>query len=193
MNTGSGMALFQTAFGVCGIAWTVAGIRAVQLPAGTVGATRARLARRPGTPGVERLPPDDVADAIRRIQAMLAGSRDALLELAVDLDGVAPFRRDVYAIVRGIPPGQTLTYGAIAGRLGAPREAAQRVGQVMGSNPVPLIVPCHRVLAAGGKLGGFSAPGGAATKRRLLEMEGAIPPAPRDLFGAPATTSPKQA
>ena len=86
--------------------------------------------------------------------------------------------RRVYEVARTIPPGATLTYGEIAARLELPG-AARDVGQALGRNPFPLVVPCHRVVAAGGRLGGFSARGGAATKRRLLAIEGAIAP---DLF-----------
>lgn len=174
-----GIAHFPTAIGSCGLAWTTRGISALQLPAATEAATRGLLRRLVGDVA-ESAPPPTVAAAIARIQALLQGARDDLADIALDLDGVEPFAQTVYDVTRRIPPGATLTYGAVAARIGEPG-AARAVGAALGRNPVAIIIPCHRVLAAGGADGGFSAPGGAATKRRLLEIEGAITPQP-DLF-----------
>jgi methylated-DNA-[protein]-cysteine S-methyltransferase len=118
-----------------------------------------------------------VQRAIDDIVALLAGERRDLNHVRVDIADVPDFNRRVYDIARTIPPGATLSYGEIAERLGD-KMLARDVGQAMGQNPVPIIVPCHRVLAAGGKMGGFSAPGGTKTKLRLLEIERAQPGGP---------------
>jgi methylated-DNA-[protein]-cysteine S-methyltransferase len=166
-----GYALFDTAVGRCGIAWNAQGIVGVQLPERRESATRARLVLRfPGAS--ETTPPGHVEHAIEAISAMLRGEKRDLSAVALDMAGVPEFHRRVYAIARTIPAGATLSYGEIAARLGD-RAAARDVGEAMGQNPFPLIVPCHRVLAAGGKLGGFSAAGGATTKLHLLQIEGA--------------------
>jgi methylated-DNA-[protein]-cysteine S-methyltransferase len=115
-------------------------------------------------------PPGFVAAAIARIQALLQGGADDLADLPLDLEGVPDFQRRVYAVTRAIPPGEVLTYGEVARRVGEPG-AARAVGQALGHNPFAPVVPCHRVLAAGGKSGGFSAEGGALTKLRMLEIE----------------------
>lgn len=170
----SGFTLFETTVGVCGIAWGPAGLTAVQLPEATPAATRARLLR--------ELPPDlrehdagTLSPAARRavdgIVALLAGADDDLADVALDLERVAPFHRRVYELARTIGPGETLTYGEVCDRIGADRAAARAVGQALGANPFPIVVPCHRVTAAGGKTGGFSAGAGVATKLRLLEIE----------------------
>ncbi|WP_406857013.1 methylated-DNA--[protein]-cysteine S-methyltransferase [Alsobacter sp. KACC 23698] len=162
--------LFDTAIGVCAIAWTDRGVSAVQLPEGDAQATRSRLvARRPGA--VEAAPPPPVAQAIAQIQDLMAGRRVDLGGIALDMAGVPDFHKAVYAVALSIPPGRTLTYGDIARRLGDP-EAARAVGQALGRNPFPIIVPCHRVLAANGRPGGFSAHGGRSTKLRMLAIEG---------------------
>ncbi len=166
-----GYALFQTAIGRCGLAWGSAGIVAVQLPERLEGDTRARLLRRLPQ-AVETPPPADVRQAIDGITALLNGEPRDLTGIQLDMEGVPPFHRRVYEIARTIPPGRTLTYGAIATRLGDPG-AARAVGQALGHNPFVLVVPCHRVLAADGGLGGFSAAGGRVTKLRLLTIEGA--------------------
>jgi len=163
--------LFDTAIGRCGIAWSAHGVAGVQLPEGREPETRARLLRR--FPGArEAAPPPDVQPAVDGIVALLSGSSSRLDGVALDMDRVPPFHRRVYAVARAIPPGATLSYGEIAARLGEPA-LARDVGQALGQNPFALIVPCHRVIAAGGKLGGFSARGGTATKLRLLAIEGA--------------------
>jgi methylated-DNA-[protein]-cysteine S-methyltransferase len=166
-----GFSLFETAIGPCGIAWAERGIVAVQLPEARAQTTRARLIAR--FPGVrEAPPPPEVARAIDAIVALLRGEVSDLSGIVLDLDRIGPFERKVYEIARSIGPGATLTYGEIATRLGD-RGLARDVGQALGRNPFPLIVPCHRVLAAGGKVGGFSANGGVTTKLRLLSIEGA--------------------
>ena len=166
-----GHTLFDTAIGACAIAWNARGIVGLQLPESTPERTAARLRRR--LPGAQpETPPPAVRAAIDGIVALLDGEPIDLSGVVLDETGVPEFHRAVYAIARTIAPGSTLSYGEIATRLGD-RSLARDVGQALGRNPFPLIVPCHRVLAAGGKVGGFSANGGVTTKLRLLSIEGA--------------------
>jgi len=167
----SGFALFDTAIGRCGLAWGERGVAGVQLPEAGERETRARMLQRFPAAG-EAAPPPEVKRVIHRIAALLRGEVSDLSAIALDMDEVPAFHRRVYEAARDIPPGMTLSYGDIAARAGAPG-AARAVGQALGRNPFPIIVPCHRVLAAGGKVGGFSAAGGVTTKLRLLEIEGA--------------------
>jgi methylated-DNA-[protein]-cysteine S-methyltransferase len=171
-----GFALFETAIGWCGIVWSERGVAGVFLPAKSERATRDRIRRR--FPAAREEPaPADVQRAIDDIVVLTGGEPRDLRHVRIDLDGISDLQRRVYEVARTIPPGSTLTYGEIAGRLGD-RGLARDVGQALGENPFPIIVPCHRVLAAGGKIGGFSAPGGAGTKLRLLAIEGAQPGGP---------------
>jgi methylated-DNA-[protein]-cysteine S-methyltransferase len=174
-ETATFFTLFDTAIGRCAVAWSGQGIVGVLLPERDDDAMRARLLRRHPR-AREAAPPNSVARAIEDIVALTAGEPRDLSDVVLDLSGVQEFNRRVYAVARTIKPGATLTYGAIAAQLGEPD--ARGVGEAMGQNPCPIIVPCHRVVAAGGKTGGFSAPGGAATKRRLLAIEGASADAP---------------
>jgi methylated-DNA-[protein]-cysteine S-methyltransferase len=155
-------ATFDTAIGRCGIAWGPRGIIAVQLPMSNEDKTRARIRQRYG----------DIAEAAPPAE-LLAGKPNDLSDVVLDLDGVPEFNRGVYDIARTIPPGKTMTYGDIAKRLGGV-ELSRDVGQALGRNPCPIVVPCHRVLAAGGKPGGFSANGGVVTKLKMLAIEGAV-------------------
>jgi methylated-DNA-[protein]-cysteine S-methyltransferase len=181
--TDQGYALFDTAIGRCGIAWNAHGIVAAGLPESDERRMRARLRRRcPG--GEEQAPPPHVQRAIDRVAALLRGEPDDLADIALDMDGIPEFNARIYAIARTIPPGATLTYGEIAKRLGA-ADLAREVGQAMGRNPFPPIVPCHRVVAANGKTGGFSATGGVTTKLRMLAIEGAPVAGTLPLFEGP--------
>lgn len=164
-------AIFATAIGRCGIVWGARGIVAVQLPMSSEGKTRVRMRQRFGAAD-EATPPLHVQAAIDKMTALLDGKAVDLSSVALDLDGVPEFNRGVYDIARSIAPGQTMTYGDIAKRLGGV-ELSRDVGQALGQNPCPIVVPCHRVLAAGGKPGGFSANGGVATKLKMLAIEGA--------------------
>jgi methylated-DNA-[protein]-cysteine S-methyltransferase len=166
-----GFALFDTAIGRCGVAWGEHGVAGVQLPEASDRETLARMFSRFPT-AAELVPPPEVQVVIDRISALLRGETSDLGTVALDMDGVPEFHRRVYEAARAIPPGKTLSYGDVAKRVGAPG-AARAVGQALGRNPFPIVVPCHRVLAAGGKIGGFSAQGGVATKRRMLAIEGA--------------------
>lgn len=163
------LALFDTAIGRCGIAWSETAITGVQLPEGHELETRARLARRFTDVRVEQ-PAPHARRAIDDIVALLRGAPIDLSPIALDYTGVPELYQQIYEVARTIQPGHTMTYGEIATRLGAVG-AARVIGQAMGKNPFPIIVPCHRVLAAGGKLGGFSAHGGGATKQRMLAIE----------------------
>jgi methylated-DNA-[protein]-cysteine S-methyltransferase len=164
--------VFETVIGFCGVAWTARGLVGVQLPEADRTATERRLVARSGSAGASE-PPSWVVGVIADIRRYLAGEAVDFSGVAVDLSGLDPFRQRLYAAMRSLPWGRTTTYGELARQLGATEwEGARAVGEAMGRNPVPLVIPCHRVLAAGGKLGGFSAPGGAATKAKLLALEG---------------------
>ena len=185
-----GFALFDTAIGACGVAWSERGVVGVQLPEKSRAAARSRLARR--FPGAEEAaPPPKVARAIAAITALLRGEARNLAEIELDLGDVGGFEARVYDVARTIAPGETLNYGEIAARLGQ-ADAARAVGQAMGRNPFPIVVPCHRVLGADGKLGGFSAHGGVETKLKLLAIEGArIGDAPTLFADLPIAIAPK--
>lgn len=167
-----GHTLFDTPIGVCGIAWGRGGVVAVQLPEADADRTRARLLK--GLPPLPEVspPPATVQAAIEGIQALLMGEARDLREVPLDMARLTPFQREVYAMARAIPPGQTRTYGDMAQALGD-AGLARAVGQALGHNPFAPVVPCHRVLAAGSRSGGFSARGGVATKLRMLQIEGA--------------------
>jgi methylated-DNA-[protein]-cysteine S-methyltransferase len=170
--TGYHFAIFDSAIGRCGLVWGDRGIKAVQLPMGSETKTRGRIRQRFGDLA-EASPPAEVQAAIEGMVELLAGKPNDLRDVMLDLDGVPEFNRGVYAIARAIPPGKTLTYGDIAKRLGGV-ELSRDVGQALGHNPCPIVVPCHRVLAAGDKPGGFSANGGVVTKLKMLAIEGAV-------------------
>ncbi|MDP1684263.1 methylated-DNA--[protein]-cysteine S-methyltransferase [Hydrogenophaga sp.] len=176
-----GHALFDTAIGVCGIAWGQNGVVAVQLPEADLAGTRARLLKGMSPLPEVASPPDAVQAAIEGVQALMKSEARDLREVELDMSGLTPFQRAVYAVARAIPPGQTRTYGDIARELGDVG-LSRAVGQALGHNPFAPIVPCHRVLAAGSRPGGFSAGGGAATKLRMLAIEGARPSGTAPLF-----------
>jgi methylated-DNA-[protein]-cysteine S-methyltransferase len=172
--------IFETAGGFCGIAWNNVGITRFQLPTRNAEATERNLLRRvPGAkPGA---PTPEVVEAVAAVKRYFEGEKTDFSGFRLDLGEQDPFFERVYAAARRIGWGHTTTYGALAKDLGAGPEAARDVGQAMARNPVALIIPCHRVLAAGGKAGGFSAPGGSAAKIRMLALEGVHvePPAQR--------------
>jgi methylated-DNA-[protein]-cysteine S-methyltransferase len=170
-SIGNSFCLFQTAIGACAIAWSDRGVTSVWLPEQTEHHTRARVARR-FPRALESTPPPFVAHAIDGIVALLEGEARDLTDVPLDLESSPEFHRRVYDVARTIKPGTTLSYGEIAVRVGEP-DAARAVGQALGRNPIPIIVPCHRVLTSDGGTGGFSAPGGTATKLQLLAIEGA--------------------
>lgn len=168
---GLGFLLFDTAVGRCGVIWSERGLVGAQLPESNARETRARIRHR-FPEAREVSPPPNAQRARDGIVALLRGEARDLSDIVLDMRLTPPFHRRVYEAARAIAPGETLSYGEIATRVGAPG-AARAVGQALGRNPFAIIVPCHRVVAAGGKLGGFSANGGVATKLRLLAIEGA--------------------
>jgi methylated-DNA-[protein]-cysteine S-methyltransferase len=165
--------LFDTAIGRCALVWSAQGVVGVRFPERDDTTTCTRLLRR--FPAArETAPPATIQSAITDIMALLSGERRDLSTVPLDLHAASDFNRRVYDVCRSIGPGMTLTYGEVAARLGD-RTLAREVAQALSENPCPIIVPCHRVMAAGGKTGGFSAPGGVRTKLRLLSIEGAAP------------------
>lgn len=162
--------LFDTTLGTCGVVWTARGIIGVHLPETTAAATRKQLQLR-FPQALENKPRADIKKVIKDIVLLLQGKSIDLSNAPLDMNGVPAFHQRVYTMARQIPAGDTLSYGELAARVGSPG-AARAVGQAMGRNPFPILVPCHRVLAAGGKLGGFSANGGVNTKQRMLRIEG---------------------
>ena len=185
-----GFALFETPIGCCGILWNGRGIAGVQLPEADERAIRSRILRR--FPCVsETVPPADVRRVIDDIAALLNGEPRDLGYVKIDTTALPDFHRRVYDVARTIPAGATLSYGNIAEQLGD-RLLARDVGEALGQNPFPIIVPCHRVLAAGGKMGGFSARGGVRTKLRLLSIEGAEPSGPTLFEALPLAAGPRR-
>lgn len=166
-----GFTLFDTSLGRCAIAWGERGIVAVHLPEARDDKAFAHIQRR-CPDAVEMPPPDEVKSVMADIVALFEGEKRDLLSARLDMMGVPEFHQRVYDIARHILPGETLTYGEVAERLGD-KNASRAVGVALGKNPFPIIVPCHRVLAADGKTGGFSARGGVETKMKMLTIEGA--------------------
>jgi methylated-DNA-[protein]-cysteine S-methyltransferase len=161
--------VFETPLGWAGLAWTERGVAGVELPGSDAARVRARLRRR--FPQADASPaPAEIRDAMQGIVAVLGGQARDLSRVQLDERGVSAFEHAVYAVARRIPFGQTRTYGQVAAEVGDPR-LARDVGQALARNPFPIVVPCHRIIAAGGKLGGFSARGGVTTKQRLLAIE----------------------
>src|ERR1700687_3651623 len=177
---GRGYTIFDTGIGRCGIAWSDAGIVGVQLPEAREIETRKRLFKL-YPDAREQRPPGDVEIAIEGIVALLRGEPADLSDVALDLSGIAAFNVRVYTFVRGIPRGETITYGEIASRLRL-SGAVHAVAQALGRNPFVIIVPCHRVLEAGGYADKISPNGGSISQRRLLSIEGAGRPTSKTLF-----------
>jgi O-6-methylguanine DNA methyltransferase len=170
--------LFETPLGACGIAWKERGTSRIppavtffHLPEATRSLTDTGIAGSSGGRKA-RVPPPHIAGIIGKVQKHLRGEVQDFLDIVVDLDGAGPFARQVYEAARNIPAGRTVTYGELAAAMNRPT-ASRAVGQALGRNPIPLIIPCHRVLARGNRPGGFSAHGGVKTKATLLEIEGA--------------------
>lgn len=173
--------LFDTAVGRCAVVWRGEKLTGVLLPSSSDEATRAAVKRR--APAVkESSPPPFVKEAIDGIARLCAGEPVAFDDVPLDRSAIEPLANRVYDILLRVPFGETTTYGAIAEELGD-KTLSRAVGAALGANPFPVIIPCHRVTAAGGKMGGFSAPGGSETKRKLLEIEGAFAAEKLPLFG----------
>jgi methylated-DNA-[protein]-cysteine S-methyltransferase len=163
--------IFETAGGFCGIAWNNVGTTRFQLPTRSAEVTERMLLRR--TSGAEPgAPTPDVVEAIAAVKRYFEGDETDFSSFKLDLSEQDAFVKEIYAAARRVGWGHTTTYGSLAKEFGAGPEAARDVGQAMAKNPIALFIPCHRVLAAGGKVGGFSAPGGSAAKIRMLELEG---------------------
>ena len=180
MRQATGYALFDTAVGVCAGAWGSQGIVGLRLPDRDADDTRARLKHR-WPQAEEGAPPPAVQRAIDDIVRLMHGERPDLMDVPLDMHDIPEFNRRVYDIARRIAPGRTLTYVHIAEALGD-LSLSRAVGQALGRNPFPIVVPCHRVLAAHAGSGGFSAPGGVATKLKLLTIERAQLSDQPDLF-----------
>lgn len=169
---GRAYSIFDTMIGRCGIAWSHAGVVRVQLPEAREIETRRRMLQQ-CPEARERKPPPEIEFAIEGIVALMRGRPCELSDVVLDTEGLPPFHRRVYDVVRGIPRGETRTYADIATKLGA-RGAIHAVGHAIARNPLAILVPCHRALAAAGETGGFAGNGGVVTKFRLLSIEGAL-------------------
>ncbi|WP_415400773.1 methylated-DNA--[protein]-cysteine S-methyltransferase [Tateyamaria sp. SN3-11] len=180
MSPATQFALIATLVGTCGVAWRGDLVVASRLPDARPAATARFFAER--RKAQERVPPEPVQQAITAMTGLLEGDRTDLSFIACGFEGVDPFAAKVYVVTRNLAPGETSTYGEIAEEIGE-KQRAREVGQALGHNPLPIIVPCHRVLGAGGKLTGFSAPGGVQLKLKMLEIEGAQIGGAPGLFG----------
>jgi methylated-DNA-[protein]-cysteine S-methyltransferase len=188
---GLGYAVFDTAIGRCGIGWSDQGIVGVQLPEAREIDTRRRLFRL--FPEARELrPPLNTELAIEGIVALLRGGASDLSDVTLDLTGVIPFSQRVYAFTRAIPRGETRTYAEVAAGLRVPG-ALHSVTQALAKNPFMIVVPCHRVLEAGGYPNKISPNGGAISKRRLLSVEGTHQPMGQSLFDVLLPAAPPRA
>ena len=173
--------IFDTAVGRCAVLWRGEALTGVFLPSANDEAMRAAVKRR-SQAATESAPPPFARHAIEKISRLCAGEVVIFDDVPLDRGAIEPFADRIYDVLLKTPPGETTTYGEIAERLGD-KTLSRAVGAALGANPFPIIIPCHRVTAAGGKMGGFSAPGGTDTKRRLLEIEGAFATEKLPLFG----------
>lgn len=175
-DSGTGHAVFETTLGWIGLAWAGDAVSHLHLPEADEAKTAARIAAKSKT---EPAPmPPHIERIARKVMHYAAGERIDFSDVPLVLDEIDEFRKAIYAQSQRLGYGETTTYGALAAAAGY-AGLARETGQALGANPIPIIVPCHRILAAGGKMGGFSAPGGVSTKRRLLDMEHARPPSPQ--------------
>lgn len=179
-ESGTAFATFDTPLGRCAILWRGDSVVGTLLPEATDARLRAGIAARDGE-AEECAPPPVIQAAIEAVVRLLSGETEDLRTVPIALAGIGAFERQVYDAASSIPPGETRTYGEIARTIGLPG-SARAVGRALGRNPYPIIVPCHRVLAADGGSGGFSAPGGASTKMKMLEIEGARRGSAPELF-----------
>jgi methylated-DNA-[protein]-cysteine S-methyltransferase len=170
--------LFDTAIGACALVWNERGVTRLHLPESDRTATEKRLSAR--AVQTEKAPPE-IDRLIADVQSYMTGRSIDFSGATLDLTSVGAFERDVYAAARRIPFGRTMSYGELAQQIGMP-DAARDVGQALARNPIPIIVPCHRILAKGRRIGGFSAPGGVFTKQQLLALEGVHVEAGTPLF-----------
>lgn len=186
-------AMFETPLGHCALAWNDEGVTGFQLPEETADATRAQLLAKANEAGEEnaklRGAPKWVKETITRVRAHLAGKPQPLAEVPIDFSRASDFDAKIYRALRAVPAGKTTTYGELAKKIGSPG-GSRAVGRAMATNPYPLLVPCHRVVAAGGKAGGFSAYGGILTKEKLLVLEGGGLTAQTSLFAGDTPSLP---
>ncbi len=173
--------LFDTALGRCGLAWREAGLVAVSFPEADDEKTKSRLRRRAPKAKEASAPSENIGKIIADVRALFDGEAVDLADAKLDLTEISEFDQAVYALSLDIKPGETKTYGDLARALGDV-SLSRRVGQSLGRNPFPIVVPCHRIVGAGGAMTGFSAPGGTEIKRKLLKIEGALAPDLFDMF-----------
>ena len=152
---------FATALGRCAISWHAEGLTGFELP------------EAPSRDTDELSPPAEIIQVIARVQKHLQGSPEDYSDLRYDFSEVAAFNRAVLEATLKVKSGDTRSYGQIAASLGQPAGASRAVGSALGANRWPLLIPCHRIVAANGKMTGFSGPGGVLAKTRLLALEGA--------------------
>jgi methylated-DNA-[protein]-cysteine S-methyltransferase len=164
--------LFDTAIGPCGVAWSEDGLTRLQLPESDRIATEKRLKARTRSAGAQE-PPPTIQQVITDLVKYLTGGKVDFSSVALDLTRVSRSHRRFYEAARSVGWGQQTSYGELARQAGCPGEA-RAVGHALSRNPIPIIIPCHRILAAGNKVGGFSAYGGTLLKKRLLWLEGVI-------------------
>lgn len=165
--------LFQTAFGTCAVAWQSRGITRFQLPEEGKERASARVKSLGGDEVPEAEAPEWIRSVVERARLHLAGNVQDLSDANLDWSLVSDFQAAVYRQALGIRPGHERAYGDLARAIGLGPESARAVGVALATNPWPLLVPCHRVVSARGRMTGFSAPGGIRTKTRLLALEGA--------------------
>jgi methylated-DNA-[protein]-cysteine S-methyltransferase len=166
------MAHIDTPLGVASIAWGEHGLRRIEIAQASRKSAATKLEQQLGAV-LDASPPRPIARALAKLAGQFAGRPTSFADVALDLRGLSKFRVAVYRALQQVPAGQTVSYSELARRVGSPR-SARAIGRALATNPFAVIVPCHRVLARDGSLGGFSAPGGAATKARLLEQEGVV-------------------
>ncbi len=174
-------AIFDTEVGRCALLWRGEMLTGVLLPAENDDAMRAAICRR-AADAEEAPPPAFVEAAIAKIRKLCLGEAVDFADAPLDRSTIEPLANRIYDILLRTPFGATTTYGAIAEELGD-KNLSRAVGAAMGANPFPIIIPCHRVTGAGGKMGGFTAPGGTGTKKKLLDIEGAFAAEKLPLFG----------
>lgn len=169
-----GSAFLDTALGVLRLSWSEAGLTRLMLPGGLLQTAHSAIRRDVSNDREQETMPGFVSEARAALEAYAMGARVDFSGIPVDLTGADAFQTAIYEAARRLGYGKTMTYGELAEAAGHPG-SARPTGAALGRNPVAIIIPCHRITAADGKLGGFSAPGGASTKQRLLSLERAAP------------------
>lgn len=167
----AGWTTFSTALGVCGMSWTPQGIESFSLPEPSRASMEERLRNITGIATAASSQPLWVRELIEKVKSHMNGHAQDFSDVPVHFSGISAFTRAIYEAAQKIRPGTVMTYGELAALAGRPH-AARAAGSALAKNPIPLIVPCHRVVASSGTLGGFSAAGGVGTKAKLLECEG---------------------